>query len=371
MILILLALTQSETLGGDWGGARKDLGEKGLSWQLLYTGEVLANVHGGLDTGAEYQVILDAYLDLDLHALLGWEGGAARLNAYWLAGEGVTEDYVGDLFRVSNIDAREALRVFEAWLQQRLFDAVTIRAGILAADTEFALIEAAYQFVNGAFGAPPVLSLNEPAPVYPLGALGAMAKAELGAGFVLRAALYEGSPDEEYLNESGLDVRLSDEEGVLYFGEAAWAGEGSAVKAGLFHHTGAVGESHTGVYAVVQQALWLGGPIAFGRAGFAEEDVGTLWKSLETGVSWIGPLAARPKDELLLGFVYGRLSREFAAAQPTPSDWRYESVVELSYRVHVVPGVVVQPDVQFVRHPGGTRTSDDAWVLGLRIDLAF
>jgi porin len=368
--LLVLLLLQADTLGGDWGGARTDLAEKGVSWQLLYTGEVLANVHGGLDPGGDYMGILDAYLDLDFEAMMDWTGGSARLNFFWAAGDGITNDYVGDLFRVSNIEAKDALRVYELWVQQKA-GVFTFRAGLLAADTEFALIEAAYQFVNGAFGALPTLSLNEAAPVYPLGALGGLVTADLGSGIVLKAGVYEGSADDEYLNETGLNVDLEDDEGILTFLEAAGSWEGTSAKAGFLMHTVSDHDRHFTFYGIVQQAIWLAGPVVFARAGVAEEVHSTLWKSVETGVSWKGPFAGRPKDELLLGFVYGRLSRVFVAAQPAPSEWRYESVVELSYRFEVLPWLVVQPDVQFVRHPGGTETVEDAWVVGLRIDVAF
>jgi porin len=49
----------------------------------------------------------------------------------------------------------------------------------------------------------------------------------------------------------------------------------------------------------------------------------------------------------------------------------YEAVVELTYRAQLTPWFALQPDVQWVIHPGATGTLDDALVLGLRAQVSF
>lgn len=41
-------------------------------------------------------------------------------------------------------------------------------------------------------------------------------------------------------------------------------------------------------------------------------------------------------------------------------------MVELTYSDRIAPFLTLQPDVQYVRRPGGLRDVDDALVLGLR-----
>lgn len=365
-------LGDRDTLTGDFWAARPWLEERGVTWVLAYTVEVLSNVSGGLARGTEAAGLLDWVIDADFEPMLGWPGGSARLNPMWIHGEGVTNSLAGDLFRASNIDARGVVRVFEAWLQQTFLDgAVSFRVGILASDQEFAIVDAALLCVNSAFGALPTLSLNEAAPVYPLGSLGARLRAEFGAGLSAQAAVYEGSPGDEYLNATGLNVQLNDAEGVLVLAEFGWTRETGLLRAGIFHHTGSTGGHHTGVYGIAQQSLYPGGPTAFLRAGLAEEAKSTVEWSLETGIVWRGLIPGRTADDLLVAFAYGRLSPVFAAGQPVPSDWAFEAVVEVSYRLVVFPWMVLQPDVQFIRHPGGARAVRDAWVLGLRLDLTL
>jgi porin len=47
-----------------------------------------------------------------------------------------------------------------------------------------------------------------------------------------------------------------------------------------------------------------------------------------------------------------------------------ETVVELTYLAQLAAGVAVQSDLQYVIHPGGTRSIRNALVPGLRVALS-
>jgi porin len=49
----------------------------------------------------------------------------------------------------------------------------------------------------------------------------------------------------------------------------------------------------------------------------------------------------------------------------------YEAVVELTYRAQVTPWLSIQPDVQWIIHPGGSSKIDNALVVGLRAAITF
>jgi len=44
---------------------------------------------------------------------------------------------------------------------------------------------------------------------------------------------------------------------------------------------------------------------------------------------------------------------------------------ELNYGIHLADWLTVRPNLQFVRHPGGVRAVDDAWVGGLKVQAIF
>ena len=49
----------------------------------------------------------------------------------------------------------------------------------------------------------------------------------------------------------------------------------------------------------------------------------------------------------------------------------YEAIFELTYRFQLTSWWTIQPDVQWILHPGGSRAIEDALVLGLRSAIAF
>jgi porin len=49
---------------------------------------------------------------------------------------------------------------------------------------------------------------------------------------------------------------------------------------------------------------------------------------------------------------------------------RYERNVELTWRVSIGDHVVLQPDVQYIVNPGAERRIPNAWVVGVRVELA-
>jgi porin len=53
---------------------------------------------------------------------------------------------------------------------------------------------------------------------------------------------------------------------------------------------------------------------------------------------------------------------------PGPS---FESVVELTYSIRLAPAIALQPDLQYVLHPGGSRQYGNALVAGFRAVVDF
>jgi len=49
----------------------------------------------------------------------------------------------------------------------------------------------------------------------------------------------------------------------------------------------------------------------------------------------------------------------------------YEMTVEVTYQIVLAPWWSVQPDFQYIFHPGGSKALKDAVVVGLRTQIAF
>ena len=378
---------ERDTLTGDWGGARNDLAAAGLSWNLLYTGEIISCVSGGHDRDTGADMLLDWIIDLDFNKMLGWTGASARLNPLWVAGDGIAHD-VGDLSQVSNISARGGVRLFEAWLQQNFLDHdLSLRAGLMGADQEFAISPSSLLLYNSSFGAPLYITANAPWPVYPVGGLGARIRCEPAKGLYLMGGVYDGHVGSQEFNRSGLRIRLTHDDGYFAIGGGGYTFDEElpgTLKIGAFYHSADFVEFDTGksvsglagIYAVFDKKLYKQGPVPGTldyhlRFGFAQQDRSLVSFSLSTGPKFTGLLPGRESDVLGIGWLYARISPDYARAQVNPGPWSYESVFELTYQFFVTPAWSVQPDFQYVLHPGGTSATPNATVIGFRVDISF
>jgi porin len=329
-------------------------------------------------------------------------------------------------------------RLFTLWLEQSFFDeAASVRIGQLAADDEFVTSETAGGLINGTFGWFALAANNLPSggPAYPLATPGIRLQGQPTAGSTLRGAVFSGDPaghpgdsDPQRVNNSG--TTFSFEGGTFWIGEAALAinkekggstlagGLPGTYKLGFWYHTGrfadqAVDENglsladpassgtprrhagNWGVYGVADQKVWREpgtedqGASLFLRLGGAPGDRNSIDLYVDGGAGWKGLIPTRDADVLTLGIAFARVSRdargldrESRAFSGIDSPLRsHEAVIELSYAAEVVPGLTVQPDLQYIFNPGGhvadpgdptgVKTVRDALVLGVRTSFAF
>lgn len=122
-----------------------------------------------------------------------------------------------------------------------------------------------------------------------------------------------------------------------------------------------------GVYAVIDQMLWRApggndqGLSGFMRASASPRDRNLIDIYVDAGLTYKGLVAGRPDDLAGLGFAVGRISPQAVAADRdmtvvtgNPMPIRdYEAVVELTYQARITKDWSVQPDFQYIFHPGG------------------
>lgn len=385
---------------GERVGARSWLEEHGLTFQGTYTAEVLGNVRGGLHTGATYNGLLTLTLEVDTEKALGWPGAILHGSAIYPHGSSLSQRYVGDFGVVSNIDTYDSLRLYELLIEQKFFgDHASLRAGFLAADSEFAVIESAGLFINSDFGVPAGGSANFPAPSYPFSALGVRLRIEPAPGWSVMFGAYDGNPAPGVLSDPTPDAAASNEfnhwgthfalrgdEGAMLFAEIGWKLEGddskdapapltTSLKLGGTYHTDRFADldapdsrgtrGNFALYAIAERELWrepgtkADGLTAFARGIVAPENRNSLRNSVETGLVYRGLFQSDARDALGLGFSWLGVCRGA----------RDEATIELTYQRALTAWWSVQPDLQWVLNPGGN--SDNALVIGLRTGITF
>jgi porin len=158
-------------LTGDWGGVRSYLERNGVTFTLNYTNDFLANIGGGIKPGSVGLGVFQPQLDLDLEKLVGWEGGKFHTHGLITHGPFFSSTYLGNILAVSNLEAGPVARLYSFWYQQNAFnDRLSVRTGLMSADSLFLQSKTAANFINNGISWPEFLAANLPAggPAYPL-----------------------------------------------------------------------------------------------------------------------------------------------------------------------------------------------------------
>jgi porin len=425
-------LTSRDVLTGNWGGTRSELEDKGIVLGGDAIDEVLGNTTGGTKTGAIYDGRTEMFATLDLDKLFGWHDATFHANAYQTHGRGLSVNNLGgNLMTVSNIEAARSTRLFDLWIEQLFFDgALSIRGGQIAADDEFFASNYAGNFINGTFGWPAVMASDLPSggQAYPLATPGVRIAYAPTKETTLAVAIMNGDPaggglaNAQQRDTNGTAFRLND--GAFAIAEARYtvnqskdaSGQPATYKLGLWYHSGAFADerydsggqslaaptstglarkhwNNVGIYAVADQQLWrdrdadrnFGIFFRLGIAPLADRNLVTLYA--DTGFNFKGAIASRPDDIFGVAVSVAQIGR---TARNLDQDQRQftgiarpirdnESMIEVTYRLQAMPWWSLQPDLQFIRHPGGdvplgtqpTKAVPNALVLGLRSAVLF
>lgn len=205
-------------------GPRKKLEEKGLCFEAVYQGDMVSNLQGGLHHKTTYLGSLNAALTLDFDRLGLIPGGKFYVSGNDThGGENPTGKYVGDLQGVDNIEAADAVRLYEWWYEQSFWgEKLSILAGVQGLDNEFAVTDYGGLFLHSSFGTPPDISANVPASIFPNPGLAARIKIKPHEQVEFLAGIYDGDPTNNGRNRHNVSYRLSGRQGVMLIFEGAY-----------------------------------------------------------------------------------------------------------------------------------------------------
>ena len=427
-----MSIWEQDTLTGDWGGARTALKDKGIEIKLEYTAETFAVLQGGLRNQASYEGQLHFSVNTDLEKLIGWTGAKTHFTVFQInnSGRNVLQN-VGSIADPSNIDAVPTTRLYTAWFEQSFGDSFSVRLGQIVGDGEFLTSDTAGGLINGTFGWASLFGANMTSggPAYPLATPGVLLKAMPTKEISILGAVFSGDPAGRDCNDSPqvcnrYGTTFSFSGGALWMSELQYAvnqekdakGLAGVYKLGGWYATANFADQHYGlnatgavvsladptavgpllhrgdwgIYGVADQMVWRADKTSlnlFLRGGFAPSDRNLVSFYADGGLGIKGPFAGRADDTLTFGASYAKISRDAAALdQDTlilngpPYPIRNEEVIfELSYQAQIAPWWTLQPDLQYIVHPGGnvpdqnnpTVAIGNALVAGLRSTIKF
>ena len=388
-------MTANDTLADDEDCSAIIACKPGVSLDAIYTGEFWQNTKGGLRRDSRYLDNFDLQLTVDTEKAFGLSGGT--FFAYGLVnnGEGFSEDVVGDAQVVSNIDAPYAIRLYELWYEQSLFDDnLSLLLGLYDLNSEFDANDTGALFLNSSHGiGAEIAQTGENGPsIFPITSLAFRAAWKVSETITLKAAVLDavpGDPDRP----SRTTIDLSEEEGVLSVFEASFAQDGTKLLGGYWvysgdfdHLTQTVGpgmalrqDGNDGFYFLAEQKVFSEaldpeqGLSVFARYGTAEDDFNQFKSYLGLGAVYTGPIPGRDEDQI--GFAIasaenGSPYKRALAAAGSLTESR-ETSLELTYRAQITPRLALQPNIQYVINPGTDPALDNALVVGLRAEIAL
>ena len=379
----------------------------GIKFAATYIGETLGNVSGGLKQGAIYEGRLNLAFDADLQKLAGLQQLSFHANMFQIHGDGLSRSNLQNFLVVSGVEALPSTRLYEIWFEQKWGkETVSLKAGQLAADSEFFNTKYTDVLTNASMGWPAITSVDLPSggPSPPLAALGARLRVNLTDNLTALGAVFDGDAAGPGLNDPqqrdryGINFRINDPPLVLGEVQYAWNNKkGDSNLAGTFkiggwRHFGDFNDQrftqqgvslanpsgggvpanlsgNFGVYSVIEQKLLRvansddRGVGIFARISSSPSDRNLIDLYADAGVEFIGLNDRRPNDKFGLAIGYAHVSsraraldsdfQQFVGAGwPTRS---FEALVTAVYQYEVRAGWTLQPNFQYFEHPGGWR----------------
>ncbi len=355
-------------------------GDQPVTVSAVYTADLRSNVRGGIRRGTRYLDNLDLQLAIDADQLVGWYG--ARMFVYGIYNNGASiSRLVGDAQAISNIETKvRAARLFEAWLEQDVGSAGSIKAGLYNLNSEFDTTQSGGLFLLSSHGIGADIAQtgrNGPS-IFPITSLAIRGEVKLGEHWLGRVAILDGVPGDP-AHPKRTAIKLSGKDGALVVGEVNYLEGGSKAAIGVWSYTARfdklppspdTGRGNKGIYAFVERrligtraddAVGLAGWLRFGIADKRYNPIGSYFGG---GLVYTGLTPSRSNDQIGLSFA----SANFGNVHKRSTSGR-DVVIEAVYNAVLTPWLSIQPDVQYVVNPGGNPAPADAVVIGLQFKV--
>jgi porin len=358
-------------------------GDCWLSVDAAYRGEMFSNTRGGITTdgATRYTGRFDLMFTADLDHFGAMPGGVFVVHFQSLAGEGVTDRFVGAQQRISNIEGNPSAghsvtQVSQYFWQRGFADGwMTLKIGKILADTEFAITTLGGDFINTSFG----WTHSLPLAAYPDPTAGVVTNFQLTDTFGFKAGFFDGAPNGGNwgFSDSGDVQSIFEFRRTHAHRNGQLAGD---IHVGLWYHNGNFADQaggpnvngNHGVYAGISQQLTrecprncddaqgLGGFVQF---GWAPEDRNRVEQYWGGGLVYRGLLNGRDADTC--GFGIGNMT----FSGDLPASLSDETMLELFYKARMGDRFAVQPDLQYFDSPGGQFSY--SIVVGLRFEATL
>ena len=360
-----------------------------LSFSAAETIDAMADIGGGIAQGVKLltKTNLSASYDGDTGDHPGWTGQA---SVQFFKGGHISAANVGDIQGVDSIEAYNALRLYELWVQKQWGGGrYGFKFGFTDLNVDFDTQQVAALFVNSSDGVGAEFGhsgLNGPS-IYPITTLALTGFYKPADPWTLRAGVVNGLSGSQSSPSAFVALHISARTGLLLVVQAEHAGNaGLRTYVGAWDYTANFDALHQfdsagnplprarmrGLYGLVE------GQIAGGsdgrslsgwvRAGLGDPVVERISGFIGGGLVTAGLFKGRTEDQSGISVNHAIVDQPNLPPFARPAK-RAETAIELTYRVQARDWLAVQPDLQYVHRPNGDPAIASALVIGVRLSV--
>jgi porin len=352
------------------------------------TQDVASNLAGGIQTGQAQLGLINLDFSLTSESMELWNNGTLRIHIQNTYGQKPTEKLVGDAQVFSNIENGNSTYLYQFWYSHR-FGRLTLLAGKHDLNETFFTSELAGEYINSSFGIMPVASLNVPVSIFPATTLGLVGQYDFSDQLAMVAGVYNGLPGEITGSNFGTDLNLSGHHGYMYIAEIHLRHlsriMNGTYKLGAFYHSGQFEKlarpserekGATGLYLLADQVVYReapGSPQGLGtflQLGYAPDKTSLNDKYAAVGLNYTGLIPGRPYDQAGVALAHASLNNVLLAAESLTYA-TCETVIEFTYKHQLTENLALQPDIQYIIHPGMKTNLNNAWTGLFRIQWTY
>lgn len=278
------------------------------------------------------------------------------------------DDFVGAAQLYSNIDAGSATTLYEAWVEQRLLSSkIRLKAGKIDANTEFAAVQTASDFLNSSMGFSPTIMEF---PTYP--------EPKLGFNVFFHPSSRNTFSIGVFQTASAGPLSIVEGAHAWTFGHAESSGRASVgywrLAGSVPHFDREMSEHTDGVYSVVEQKVWKSSATSQARSlslflqlGTADETVSAFARHIGGGGVLQGPWRRRGQDSIGIAATWVQLSSHDDEGHERAGELIFESYYKAAFGKHVA---FIQ-DFQLVHDADGAYSNPNCPVITPRLLLSF
>jgi len=357
---------------------------------------------------------------LDFQKMASIKGLALTISNYWASGRDIGAA-IGTFYSPQQVYTSGSYYFGELDLSLSVMDdTMVFELGRLFAGDVFGASPVFQYYVTSAVnGRLAAIPSDIFLPHYRTAAWGTRATFQPNADWSVIAAIYNADPKVAKINNRGAGFSFAMDEGYLAVGQITYqhaqnkedSGLPGSLSVGSYYESSKFSDltnpskrwhGNYGFWAVADQMIWEGewlqyegpshmssgaliaekrrnpyhqqpvaaldrpeGLTAWCAAVLApQEHINTQTYQIATGLVYQGLPPNRNHDVTAFGFILGNFSDQLQGQDS-------EMILELNHRFQAAPWFYVTPDVQYIIHPNGQRTIDDALVLGFEAGFTF